>query len=516
MTQATPPQPPFLFGANSRQARAALKQIQESYPRTEASELVRSVSLIAAFPVLHTALLELLLSSRLAPATASHVSEALVVSPSWTLEERARIAHWLHDCACGGWGAMLSEEHEQFPLAVLRKSAVGAELAGRASLHLPTPSGLFLEEDFALTLLGSSPGAPLDAERYAAAVVRVHREPSAQTARELLRAAKALSFDGVVAGLFAGPMLESIAQEEEVLSAFHECDWGRYGTAKIGFARRTVLSPVPSAESARRRWLAVQLWARGRDAEASELLAQIVASEPAPSAALLREFLTATATSGARPSKMVRKAISDLQSFDPLPREVGWLELLCLHTGRVGGMDGRQIAKLREMDLPLRSDPLFVPLAARLRRMLATNASGEEAWGVLCARFDAIEPGWRSHVPWVDTQYIGALGSLRAAGSDPLRVGVALRALLLLPADLGWLRDVLALLQTGDRGALLLDEDDCPTTLGSLVIDLCIRAVEVLIAGGTHFSASVTTALVSGNPMTVVGALFNALTVEAL
>lgn len=495
---------PFLFGGRTRHARIRLAQIEAGL---DVPDLVRAIEEIVPWDTLHASLVDALTRRSLPAAAGRDVASALLACRRWTGPEQLRIAAWLRENGSEMWEAFLSDHNVAFPPARAESFGLGIELLARAraSCHGGLAPASFVDQATATAQPAGTVGAASAKERYAASLKAFHAEVSPQAARAVLHGARELGLVNVIAALFDSGHLDEVAAADEVISAFHELDWEQRGSVKTAFAARSpALSSLPP-DLGRARLRALQLWARGRLGEAVEAFEAIVGEPETALPVLLREYLTAFAASGMRPSRVSRKALTVFEVAEP--RAGKWVQIL-LRSSRRGGFDAAQASGLAaSLELPLPTDPLFVLLAAHLQRMLAPNPLADQAWSELQLRLDDVEPRWRSRLPYIDREYARVVASLRAAGQDPILVGSSIRALLLLPPRADWIERVLALLATGNRGALLVDDEGCPTPVGATVINLCIRMVEHLLDAGIAIPDRDQQAMASGDPVVIASVM---------
>lgn len=488
----------YVFGDQARAACAAMARLEAQFAELNEDEIDREVAGLVDHVVLRPRLLTFLLAGPCTPRRAARLVEALR-SDHWSRAERARVADWLYPLAPDQATALLSPDQADFPPPQFRASPLAAHLLAqaRAVWGARLPQALFADNTLST-----------QDERYASAVIRLGHAPSAGTALGLLQVAVERRYEGVTSALLAGDLLVSHAWTHVTLQAFFDLDWERHGQTKSSFARRSPPPPKLPIDLPSRRFEAIRCWARGEHPSAIKALEALFREAPTERG-LSRELLTAMVAGNQRWSPLFQQAFDGLKELDPPAAE--WFSQL-QRTRTRGGVDAEQsLAMAATMALPLPTDPLFGLLVARLHRWLASSSAAEAAWSKLCERLGDLDPRFRAHIPALDREYMAALVLLRGSGPSELRVGAALRALLHLPPQAAWVQLALSLVTTEGRGAFLVDEDDEPTPLGSLLIDLCIRMVEALLKDQHPLSVRDEEGLTSGHPLVVSGTLLKVL-----
>jgi hypothetical protein len=189
-----------------------------------------------------------------------------------------------------------------------------------------------------------------------------------------------------------------------------------------------------------------------------------------------------------------------------------WLDLL-IRQSRKEVLDRKAAQELAEtIEFPPVTDPLFVPLASLLQRLYCVSFGVEQDWPRIESRLQKADPLWKLRLPYYEREYVALYNGLKTAETDPLRLAVHVRKSLILPINLKWVERILALMQGGNRGALLTDDEDgTPSALGLLLIDVCIRTVEFLLAEGRLIGEQEGISLCDGNPLIVATTLYNRL-----
>jgi hypothetical protein len=501
--------PVFVFGAGQRNSLRCLSRI----PTAKAEELSQLVESVVKFDVLHPGLLDALCCHTVPRQFAEDVEERLRQSENWTIGEKLKIADWLHSCDSPLWQSWLGD-HIKFPIIEVKSSPLCSELFRQSwsQFHQPIPASIYCPDHVIEGLTAAEGPTPSSMEKYVIAHKRFAANPnSSDAAVSLLKAAVACDLQPTVAALLENHYLDKFFFQADVIRAFHWLSWTSYGTIKQSFAQRT-LKLQGSTDKEALRFLAIQCWARYEASEAIGLFEKLLAQSDSVDPIIAREYLTAFAVAGNRPNQTANQMLKLLEADSNGQKLFKWLDLL-IRRSRRDVLDRKVAQELAEtLDLPPVTDPLFVPLASVLQRLYCVSHGVEQDWPLIENRLQKVDPMWKLRLPYYEREYVALYNGLKTAETDPLRLAVHVRKSLILPINLKWIERILALMQGGNRGALLTDDEDgAPSALGLLLIDVCIRTVEFLLAEGRLVGEQEDISLCGGNPLVVATTLYNRL-----
>jgi hypothetical protein len=494
---------PFVFGSAARHARRCLEAISNQCSNQE--QLLELVATVAGFSALRPQLIVALREIRGSRELSQALGHRLAAAGDWTMPETLELAMWLRSNAADDWQSWLITE-SAFPSVSSYSSEIWPELLSISRRqYAGLPVSIYCDGGE----LSSAKGTMAPAERYALTHMRFARDPTVhESAVDLLEAAVDCRLDSTVAALFAEGHLDSTPFAKPVVNAFNSLDWIRFGCVKQEFARRVPLAPNEPEGAADIRLASVQSLVRGDALVALHRLESLVVSPSEVDSSLAREFLAAFLASGRKPRNHEQQLLSRLADRP----DFEWIEFL-LNWSRSDSIDEQHAEQITANPaLPPVTDPLFGAVAGLLMRLFSLREDRKEAWSRIQTRLCAIDPLWESRVPFPDRDYADVLAKLRAAGTDPIPLVVNLRRVLLLPVDVRWIRRVLAVVVSGRSGARLLEEDGLSSPLGLLVIDLCIRTVDFLLACHAEIREADAVELTSGDPVAVAAVLMLLLT----